>query len=287
MNRDARARRSRFAEILTVTYIEGLELAGSVRLLFMVGLYGGMGLLLGYLWMRLDAETDGVLTDLSRQLAGTEPAASDIGVFAEQLAAWLADFGYDRKVPLLATGILQTSLWLLPLLLLFVGYDRVADDRHSRYTRYVLQRVHRESYLIGKILGHALVSLLVVLGAQAIWLALGWYYDLISVAFVFDYVPVLWTAFVVYVLAYSAYTMLMSTAFERPILALLIGMLLMAAIPIGLAVASRGAPEVTQVWLSAWSTRLLQLDLTAFMVFGAYGVGFGLLAITILRRVDL
>ena len=52
-------------------------------------------------------------------------------------------------LPPLVLGVLFFSTFAIPWLILLVGYNRISEDVATKYTRYVLQRVHRGAYLAG------------------------------------------------------------------------------------------------------------------------------------------
>ena len=264
----------------------------SVRMLFLVFAYGSIGVLAGYVWRSVDQQTEGQLRELSERAADMSPEqrAEQLEQLLREGSPFLETFGsmaLDPVLPPLAMLVLQGSTWLLPLLILFVGYNRVADDLESRYTRYVLQRVHRESYLGGKILGHAAVCLAAVLLVQTVWIGLAFAFDMYGAARLPVALPRIWPAMGLIVVTYAAYTMLVSTLFARPVLALLLGTLLLYALWISAYVASVIWSPLSWAWLSSWYASLWRPDPLAYAVFAAYLVVFALLATITLRKVDV
>lgn len=284
--------RSRFAEILTVAGAEAVDMILSVRLFFLMAVYGGVGILTGYMWRMTDANSEGQLREFSEKAATLSPdeRAENLERMAEEggpFLEWLGSLIFDPQLPLLAMLILQVSGWVLPLLILFVGYNRVADDLQSRYTLYIFQRIHRDSYLVGKVLGHAAVCFAAVIVMQVVWLGLANVYEFYGAENMGAAVPRLWLGMVAYVLAYSAYTMFVSAAFGRPVVALMLGTLFMYAGWIGAYLLSFLWPPLLGVWLSSWYAPLWQMEPAAYGVFLAYAVGFMTLAGLIFRRIDL
>ena len=287
-----RGQRSRLVEIMTVAASEAVDMVLSVRLLFLAVVYGGVGAFIAYLWRVTDQQNEGRLREFSEKMG--EISASDRAEQLEQMAqeggplsAQIGSVILDAQLPPLAMLVLVMSSWVLPILILLVGYNRIAEDRQTRYTRYVLQRVHRESYLIGKILGHAAVCFVAVVLVQFIWFGLASVYDFYGADQMWSAVPRIWLGLTVYVLAYSAFTMLVSTAFGRPVLALMLGTMLMFALWIGANVLSFFYAPLSYLWLSSWYTLLWTTTPSAFAVFIGYTLAFTILAGLVIRRADL
>ena len=288
----ARPPRSRFAEMLTVAGAEVVEMVMSVRFLFLLAAYGGAGGLAGYVWTSLDENSNGQLTEFSEKAANIseEERAQALEQMMEQGGPMIEMMGsivLDPVLPPLAMLVLQGTSWLLPLLILLVGYNRIAEDLESRYTRYVLQRVHRESYLAGKIVGHALVCFVAVLLVQVLWIVFAQIFEVYGADGLWGAAPRIWLGMFVYVLAYSAFTMFASTLFARSVMALLLGAMLMYAIWFAANVASVIWAPLGWMWLSSWYPALWRLDPIGYAVFAAYILVFVGLASAILRRVDL
>ena len=290
-----RPRQTRLAELLKVAGAEALDMVLSIRLLFLVITYAGVGFLTGYLWVSADNSSEGQLTEFSKQvaslsaedrLARLEQIAAEGGPMA-QVAQTLGSVVFDPSLPPLAMLVLSLTSSILPLLILLVGYNRISDDLESRYTRYILQRVHRESYLGGKILGHAAVCTISVLIVQLAWIAVAMVQDLYGADRLISGTLRIWPAMILFVLTYSSYTMLASTAFGRSVLALLLGAIFLFAFWFAFQLASVVWAPLTEVWISSWYDNLWISDLRAYAVFAAYGLGFALLARAILRRADV
>ena len=267
-------------------------MVGSIRLVFLVVGYAGIGLFAGYVWTSLDAQNEGRLTELSQQTANFTPEqrAANLQQLAEEggpMAQMFGELLYDPALPPLAMIVLQGSSWILPLLILLVGYNRIAEDLESRYTRYIMQRVHRDSYLGGKVLGHAAVCIVAVLAVQGLWIVLASVFQLYGAERMWGATIRIWPAMVVYVLAFATYTMLVSTLFARSMLALLLGTLMLYAIWFALNVASFVWAPLGEIWLSSWYGELYRLRPVGILVFFAYTAAFLLLANTVLRRIDL
>lgn len=264
----------------------------SVRLVFLLAVYGGAGGLVGYMWESIDASNDRQLLALSEKTAtlSEEERVEALAEMVEKGGPAIEMVGsvlLDPELPPMAMLVLQLTSWLLPLLILLVGYNRIAEDIHSRYTRYIMQRVHRGSYLSGKIIGHAVVCLVAVVAMQLVWLLVSSFYDLYGADRMWMAAPRIWLGMVVYVFAYSAYTMMVSTVFGRPMSALLLGTMAMYAVWIGVNMASFFWTPLVRLWLSAWYPALWRLDPVGYVVFVAYGLIFILMAHLVLRRGDL
>lgn len=264
----------------------------SVRLVFLLAVYGGAGGLVGYMWESIDASNEGQLRALSEKTA-TLTEQERVDAMAEMVdkggpaIEMVGSVLLDPQLPPMAMLVLQITSWLLPLLILLVGYNRIAEDIERRYTRYIMQRVHRGSYLSGKIIGHALVCLAAVIVVQLVWLLLCTFFDLYGADRMWTAAPRIWLGMVVFVFAYSAYTMMVSTIFGRPMTALLLGAMGMYAVWIGVNMASFVWTPLVRLWLSAWYPALWRLDPAGYVVFLAYGLAFILMAHLVFRRGDL
>ncbi len=292
MHASHRASRSRGAEILTVAGMEAVEMVRSIRLLFLVFGYASVGLLVGYGWRSLDAQSEGQLRAFAERAASLTPEerADRLAELAQQggpFAELMGGLVFDPVLPPVAMLVLHTSSWLLPLLILLVGYNRIADDLESRYTRYVMQRVHRDAYLGGKIVGHAAVCTVAVIVVQLLWMGIASALEMYGADRMWGATIRIWPAMVVFVLAYSAYTMLVSTAFARSVLALLLGTLVLFGVWFAFNIASFGWAPLGRVWLSSWYPALYRLDPIGVAVFVGYTAMFMLVANSILRKVDL
>lgn len=270
---------------------EAAEMVLSVRALFFVVVYAVLAGGSGYLLLKADEKTEGQFTKLSGQIV--DMAASEKAQVLEQLqdsgvpSAVLEAF-FDGTLPLFLLVILWSSTFILPLMMLLVGFNRISGDVSTRFTRYVLQRVHRGSYLTGKIVGHWLVSFLAVLIVQAGLLAIASTRDDV---FGFDAIvsamPRIWAAMALFTFAYVAYTQLFSILFSQPFLSLLFGMMGILTIKFVTFVLQFVWAPLGQVWLGDWDLRLWVLEPAAIGVFLAYGLGFVGLSFLALRRKDL
>ncbi len=283
-------RRSRVAETLTVAGTEAYEMLLSFRLLFLVTVYAGAGAFVAWVWTSIDSE--GQLTEMSKRLAELDPdeRAERIQRIQEQGNAFLDMVGtviFDPTMPPLAVTVLEITSFMLPLLILVVGYNRIAEDIETRYTRYILQRVHRESYLAGKIIGHTFVCLVAVIVVQVLWMLVAQQQELYGADRLFGSVPRVWIGMIVFVGVYSAYTMMVSAVFGRPTVALMLGTMILYAIWLAAFIASFVYAPLQWVWLSSWYSALWRLDLAAFGVFALYTLVFVFLAGLFLRRADL
>ncbi len=269
---------------------EAKEMVLSVRALFFILVYlvvaGGVG------WgtLKLNEKLDGQLSDLSTKV--TELSAAERAGIIEQVTSSgmpeaVTDAFLSGNLPILLLIILFSSTFVVPGLILLVGFNRISGDIGSRFTRYVLQRVHRESYLLGKIVGHWLVSFVAVLVVHAILVAAGSYYEVFDHERIVEAMPRIWVGMALFTLAYVTYTQLFSTLFAQPFLSLMFGIMGIFAIKALTFTLSFFYAPLGQVWLGDWDIRLWALDPTAIAVFAAYSLGFTALSFVVLRRRDV
>lgn len=269
---------------------EAIEMVLSVRALFLVLVYGLLAGGAGWATLKLDEKLEGKLSGLTGQLdklGATERAGLLEQVADSGLPTAVAEAYLDGSLPLLLLIILWSSTFVLPGLMLLVGFNRISGDVSSRFTRYVLQRVHRGSYLTGKIIGHWLVSLLAVLAAQGVLLGLGAMYDVFDYERILAAMPRIWLGMALFTFAYSAYTQLFSILMSQPFLSLMFGVMGIMAMKFVTFLLSFAYAPLGQVWLGDWDMRLWAMDPKAILVFAAYGLGFVGLSFVALRRKDL
>lgn len=269
---------------------EAKEMVLSVRALFFVILYFGIAGSIAWAVVKIDAETDGKLAAISSQMSSL--GQTERGAILEQVTEAgfpeaVANAVMNGQLPILVLVLLWSSTFIVPGLILLVGFNRISGDVSSRFTRYVLQRVHRESYLLGKIVGHWLVSFLAVVVVHCILLALGSVYEVFDFEQSLAAIPSIWAGMALFTFAYVAYTQLMSVLVAQPFLSLLFGFMGIAAIRVVTFILGLTYEPLGQIWLGAWDMRLWAMDPIAIAVFAAYGLGFSGLALLALRRRDV
>lgn len=278
--------------LVLVTYELRALIFGLRSILFLV-IYGGFGAAVGggFSWMVRELEKQAVaknpaLAALDRQAMMAQMLRSD--ELREQLGPAIERFGGEALLEALARGdlpwvvlvVLLSSTFLLPGLILLVGYDRISEDLSTKFCRFVLQRVRRGTYLTGKLLGHWLVSLLAVIAVHLGLVALG--ATLVpdfDAGRVMAAMPSIWLGMACFTLAYSAYTMLLSTLFVPPFAALAlgaIGLVVMWFLSLG---------PLNGVWMGTWDMGLWVLQPTALLVFLAHALLlFGAAHLVLSRR---
>jgi len=269
---------------------EAQEMVLSVRALFLVLVYAVLAGGAGWIALKADEKLDGKLAALSGQLdslGGAERESLLQQVADSGLPTAVAEAFLDGHLPLLLLIILWSSTFVLPGLMIVVGFNRISGDVSTRFTRYVLQRVHRGSYLAGKIVGHWLVSFLAVLVVHGVLLAVGSMQEVFDFERIMTAMPRIWVGMFLFTFAYVAYTQLFSILFSQPFLSLLFAVMGIMGMKFTTFVASFFWAPLGQVWLGDWDMRLWAMDPVALVVFAAYGLGFVGLSFLALRRKDL
>jgi len=143
----------------------------------------------------------------------------------EALTWWFSDGQTGAHVghaPLLLVVLFSVSLWMVPAVVLVLGFDNVSGDLQHRTVRYWSLRTRRASYIAGKFFGlwatcaivalamHALIWVVVIARGEA---AVG---ETISWGFRF------WLASLPILSVWCGVSVLVSSFFRIPILALLL-----------------------------------------------------------------
>ncbi len=269
---------------------EAKEMVLSVRALFFVILYGGIAGSIAWGVVKADEKLDGKLAALSGQMDSL--GVTERGAILEQVTEAgfpeaVANAVISGELPILLLVLLWSSTLVVPGLILLVGFNRISGDISSRFTRYVLQRVHRESYLLGKIVGHWLISFLAVVAVHCVLLVLGKVYDVFDFEQTLAAMPQIWAGMALFTFAYVAYTQMFSVLVAQPFLSLLFGFMGIAAIRVLTFILGFMYEPLGQIWLGDWDMRLWAMDPIAVAVFLAYGLGFSALALVALRRRDV
>jgi ABC-type transport system involved in multi-copper enzyme maturation permease subunit len=142
-----------------------------------------IALLLLYLLTSLGASAVAInaLAALQARLGDASAAAAEAWLeseeFVQQIGHLFGDMALARelvRIPPLALFYGWLALSALPILVVLTSSDAIATERASGAVRYVLFRVDRLSWALGKLVGQALLMTVgVALGAVATF-ALGW-----------------------------------------------------------------------------------------------------------------
>lgn len=266
---------------------EAREMVLSLRAVFLVVVYavitGGIGRGLVF----LDEKLDGRLSAIVELPPGAR--ARIIGELAEraEVGRPLAEAVLSGDLPPLVFGVLYFSTFVLPALVLLVGYNRISEDVTRRFTRYILQRVHRGSYLAGKVFGHWLVSFLAVVVVHVGLLGYATSAGLVDAPSTWAAMPRVWLGMALLLFAYVSFNAVFSSMLNPPIAALLVGLVALCGLwgfPgfLGLFYA-----PLSRMWLGSWDTRLWALDPYAIAVYLGYSALFVAVAYAIFRGRDL
>lgn len=284
-------------EIITVAGQEILSLLFGLRSIVVVVLYGGLVAAVGTMFLLATAQLEQKLIAQQPALAALDRSAllreglkSDL--FDKEVAPVLEQFGgrrlveavSDGRMPFLLLVILALSSFALPGLALITGYDRLSDDLHTRYARFVLQRVRRESWVLGRIAGQSagLWGLVVITHVLLVLLATA-AADGFEAGPVWRALPAIWLGMALFLLAYVAFVALFSALLTPPFAVLAVGgMALM-----GLWMLKVAVPVVGQVWMGAWDIRLWLLDPLALVVFAVHALVLMAGAVAVLRARDV
>jgi hypothetical protein len=267
-----------FREAVQVALAELKEMTTSLRAAFLLITYGLIAGGAGAFILFVDEKTGGQITELGRkatELSPTERQAivdklGESGVVTERFAEALL----GGALPPLVFGVLVASTFAIPSLILLVGYNRVAEDLETGFARYVLQRVHRVSYLAGKLFGHWAVAYASILLVHGVLFALAAQRGVPDLERSLAAMPKIWAGMAFFVLAYASYTLLLSSLLPRPFLVLLFGVMGLFAIKALSVVLGAAEPALGKVWMGAWDLDLWALDPGAIGVYLGYSALF-------------
>ncbi|MFO0727032.1 MAG: ABC transporter permease [Myxococcota bacterium] len=284
-------------EVSTVAVLELQSLAFGVRALLSLVLYGGFALIVatGYLFITDKIEEqvlnqNPALAQQDRKALLDQMLKSDD--FQKQVMPVLEQVGGEAfaksvaedSVPWIVIVLMLFTSLAIPGLVLVMTYDRISEDLSTKYARFVLQRVHRGSYLFGKILGQWITILVSMMLVHLLLLGLGAALGKkIDTPRVLAVLPQVWLALSVFVLAYTALASLFSALITPPFAALAFGgMALM-----GLFVMKHLIAPFGMIWMGTWDTKLWFGEPAAFAVYAAHAVLLGAGAFAILRWRDV
>jgi hypothetical protein len=281
---------SALSQAFFVARAEAVDMLLSLRAAFLVVTYGAITAVAGGVANWLYTKTQEQLTEAGGAgVSLVEVQAEMIKGLVEQgwVGPELGEQLSSGQLPLILLLVLKASGWLLPGLILLIGFNRISGDISSRFTRYVLQRVHRGSYLAGKVVGHWLASFGAVVVVQLGLLAVAYLNDVFDHTLIAKALPRIWVGMALFTLVFVAYTQLCAALFARPFVTLLLGLMILVAADVGTFVGGLAWEPVGQVWVGDWDTRLWMLDPVAVAVFLAYAAAFVGLAQLVLRKRDL
>lgn len=274
-------------ETFAVARAELLDMVKSIRFAFLVVSYTFATGIVGYMLLWLNEKFEGKLLEGAAGLEAEQRTAIIEAAAQEGISRPLIDAIMNGDLPPMVFGVLVGSTFSIPLLMLLVGYNRISEDVSTHYTRYLLQRVHRGSYLAGKLLGHWLVSFLAIVLVHVgllVYAKANGLYDMDST---FAAMPRIWFALLVLVLGYSAFTMLMSAILDPPIRVLLLGVIALMAIKVGEIMLGIFSDSLGKIWMGSWDVELYALDPIAVGIYLAYTAAFVALAHLALKKRDL
>lgn len=137
----------------------------------------------------------------------------------------VADALVDGSLPVVVLSIMIMSIFLLPQLIMIIGFDRISQDLHSKFSRYVFLRLNRGPYLAGKILAQWMAALIIVIGVHALLLGMAASQELFDLSELMRAAPTFWLGMMVFLLAYIALTAVFSVSLTPPFAALAVGLI--------------------------------------------------------------
>lgn len=270
-------------QIAIVALYEIRLLVTTIRAAFLVIVYGFVAGSIGAFYLWVDRQSEGQLAEVAKRASALSPEekAQIISQLGDKIGRPLAEAMVNGDLPPLVLFVLFFSTFAIPGLVLLVGYGSIADDLQSRFARYVLQRIRRESYVIGKLAGHFVVSYAAVLLVHVLLLA----YASTTSSFELDKtlhaLPRIWLAMAFFVLSYVCFSALFSAVVSPPFGALALG---------GMALLFLWALSFSALggfWMGAWHMQLWALDSIAILVYLGHAIVLGGLAYLGLVRRDV
>ena len=134
-----------------------------------------------------------------------------------------------KRLSVLIWFILNLSSWVLPGLILIIGYDRISDDLSSKFSRFVFLRLRRESYLTGKVLAQWIVAVIVFGVVFLVGLLLVSQSEYVKMEAVTSSAISIWAGMFLYLLAYVCLTVLFSVNFTPAFRSLALGLTILMA----------------------------------------------------------
>lgn len=276
-----RAPENVFKEALIVARYELVSMVLSVRALLFVVIYGIVAGGVGRFFLFVDEKTNGQLTQAATLASENREEilkkATEEGVPTAVLEAFL---GGD--LPLMVLMILFFSTFVIPGLVLLIGYSAIGDDLHTRFSRYVLQRVRRGSWLAGKIAAHFLTCFLAIVVVHAILLGAAQTIDGFDTTRTVAALPRIWAGLALFTLGYVSFTAIFSALVKPPFAAFAVGLMALAV----LWVVSKIAP-LDKVWMGAIDLELWALSPRAVAIYFAHVIVFLAIAWYGLKKRDV
>lgn len=253
----------------------------SVRAALFVVVYAISAGAVGRLFLFLDEKTEGALSKSAADAVANRELA--IKALEEQkIPTAVVDAILSANLPPVLLFVLFFSTFVIPGLVLLIGYGAVGEDLHTRYARYVLQRVRRGSFLAGKIAAHFVVSFLGVVVAQLLLLAAAQLLENFESEKIVEALPRVWLAMALFTLGYVAFTSVLSSLIKPPFAAFALGLMVLAV----LWVISKINP-IDRVWMGAVDIELWALTPYAISIYLAHAAVFVGLAWFGLQRRDV
>lgn len=275
------------AETFAVARAEILDMVKSIRFAFLIVSYGFCAGLVGFLLLWINDKLDGKLLMGAAGFTVEQRTAIVEGAAQQGMSTYLVEAILNGDLPPMVFGVLVGSTFAIPLLMLLIGFNRISEDISTRYTRYLLQRVHRGSYLAGKLIGHWIVSFTALVIVHIALLAYAKVNDLYDMDSTLAAMPRIWLALAILVFGYSAYTTLVSATLNPPIVVLLLGVIGLMMIRVAQMVLGIVYEPLGKFWMGSWDVELYALDPAAVGIYLAYALVFIALAHLVLRRRDL
>jgi ABC-type transport system involved in multi-copper enzyme maturation permease subunit len=270
-----------FREALLVARYELVSMILSVRALLFIVIYGISAGAAGRFFLFIDEKSNGQLTQIADLATQNREQilekAKNEGVPTAVLDAMLSG-----DLPFLLVTVLFFSTFVIPALILLIGYGSVGEDLHTRFARYLLQRVRRGSFLAGKIAAHFIVSFLAIVIVHLLLLAAAQTIDNFDTEKTLKVLPRIWAAMALFTLGYVAFTSIFSTLVKPPFAAFAVGLMALAIIW----VVSKFSP-LDRIWMGAIDLELAALNPRAIAIYVAHAVVFIGLAWFGLQRRDV
>ncbi|MCB9653200.1 MAG: ABC transporter permease subunit [Deltaproteobacteria bacterium] len=253
-------------QVFLVARTEARAMLLSFRTVFFIVIYGIISGGIGAAAIWVDGKTGGRLSGVGAQFEALsqEDKLAAVKNLAEALGSeHLANALLHGDLPPLVYFVLLLSTFAIPFLCLLVGYNRIADDIHSRFARYLLQRVHRGPYLAGKVIGHWIACFFSVVLVHVILVGVGAATDRVELGLLVKGLLGAWVGMALFVLAYVAFSAFWSVVSPASFLALLFGGMSLLV----LWFLSFWLQPLKTTWLGQWDTRLFTLEPEAMGVY--------------------
>jgi ABC-type transport system involved in multi-copper enzyme maturation permease subunit len=253
----------------------------SVRAALFIVIYGISAGAAGRFFLFIDEKSNGQLTQLAEAATANREQilekAKNEGVPTAVLDAMLSG-----DLPFLVVTVLFFSTFVIPALILLIGYGSVGEDLHTRFARYLLQRVRRGSFLAGKIAAHFIVSFLAIVIVHLLLLAAAQLLDNFDTEKTLHVLPRIWGAMAIFTLAYVAFTSIFSTLVKPPFAAFALGLMTLAIIW----VVSKFSP-FDRIWMGALDLELAAMNPTVIAIYAGHIAVFFAIAWFGLQRRDV